>query len=111
MTLKVNFDVDQAIIRLGDKAALDKVGDVVKKYPNAKIQLDGFTDNSGTEAHNRRLSKNRAEAVKEYLIKETGIKPSQIFAFGHGDSKPVADNKTEKGRFENRRVEILILQE
>jgi len=111
MTLRVNFDVDQAIIRSGDKAALDKVVDFVKKYPNAKIELNGYTDNSGTEAHNRRLSEKRAQAVKQYIIEEAGVVPSWISTVGRGESKPVADNKTEKGRFENRRVEILILQE
>ena len=111
MTLKINFYVDKAIIRSGDKAALDKVVDFVKKYPKAKIELDGYTDNSGTEAHNRRLSERRAQAVKQYLIEEAGVDQSRISTFGRGESNPVADNKTEKGRFENRRVEILILQE
>jgi OOP family OmpA-OmpF porin len=111
MTLRVNFDVDQAIIRSSDKAVLDRMVDFVKKYPDAKIELDGYTDNSGTEAHNRRLSERRAEAVKKYLIKEAGINQSQISTVGRGESNPVADNKTAEGRFENRRVEILILRQ
>ncbi|MCX5870847.1 MAG: OmpA family protein [Deltaproteobacteria bacterium] len=110
MTLKVNFDVDQAIIRSGDKVALDKVVDFVKKYPNAKIELYGYTDNNGTEAYNRRLSEKRAQAVNQYLIEVAGVDQSRTSTFGHGESNPVADNKTVKGRFENRRVEILILQ-
>jgi outer membrane protein OmpA-like peptidoglycan-associated protein len=111
MTLRVNFDVDQAIIRSDDKAALDKVVNFVKKYSDAKIELHGYTDNRGTEAHNLWLSEKRAEAVKQYLIKEAGVDPSQISTVGRGESNPVADNKTEKGRFENRRVEVLILRE
>ncbi len=110
MTLRVNFDVDQAFIRTSDKAALDKVVDFVKKYPDAEIELDGYTDDTGTEAHNRRLSEKRALAVKQYLIKEAGVDRSQIAAIGRGESNPVADNKTAEGRFENRRVEILILR-
>lgn len=110
MTLRVNFDVDQAIIRLSDKAALYKAVDFVKKYPKANIELNGYTDNIGTEAHNLRLSEKRAQAVKQYLIKEAGIDQSQISAFGRGESNPVADNKTAEGRFKNRRVEILILR-
>ena len=109
MTLRVNFDVDQAIIRPGDKAALDKVIAFVKKYPDAKIELDGYTDDRGTEAHNLRLSESRAQAAKQYLIKEAGVVPSRILTFGRGESNPVADNKTGEGRFENRRVEVLIL--
>ncbi|MGE5301149.1 MAG: OmpA family protein, partial [Acidobacteriota bacterium] len=111
MTLRVNFGVDQAIIRPSDKAVLDKMVDFVKKYPNAKIEIDGYTDDSGTEAHNRKLSEKRAEAVKEYLIKEAGVDQSHISTVGRGESNPVADNKTDEGRFENRRVEILILPE
>ena len=111
MTLRVNFDVDQAIIRPSDKAVLNKMADFVKKYPNAKIEIDGYTDNSGTEAHNRKLSEKRAEAVKEYLIKEARVDQSHISTVGRGESNPVADNKTDEGRFENRRVEILILPE
>jgi OOP family OmpA-OmpF porin len=110
MTLRVNFDVDQAIIRSGDKAVLDRAVEFVKKYPDAKIQLDGYTDNRGSEAYNRRLSEKRAQAVKQYLIGEVGIAPSRISTVGRGESDPVADNKTEKGRADNRRVEILILQ-
>lgn len=109
MTLRVNFDFDRAIIRPGDKAVLDEMVAFVRKYPDAKIELDGYTDNSGTEAYNQRLSEKRAEAVKNYLIKEAGVGRSQISAVGRGESDPVADNKTAEGRFENRRVEILIL--
>jgi outer membrane protein OmpA-like peptidoglycan-associated protein len=109
MTLRVNFDVDQAIIRSSDKAVLNKMVDFVKKYPGAKIELDGYTDNSGTAAHNRRLSEKRADAVKKYLIKEAVVDQSQISTVGRGESNPVADNKTYEGRFQNRRVEILIL--
>jgi outer membrane protein OmpA-like peptidoglycan-associated protein len=111
LTLRVNFDVDQAIIRPADKAVLNKMVAFVKKYPDARIEIDGYTDNSGTEAHNRRLSERRAEAVKKYLIMEAGADRSRISAIGRGESNPVADNKTAEGRFENRRVEILILGE
>jgi outer membrane protein OmpA-like peptidoglycan-associated protein len=111
LTLRVNFDVDKAVILPGDKAALDKAVDFVKKYPDAEIELDGYTDDSGTEAYNQKLSEKRAEAVKEYLIREAGVDPSRISAIGRGESNPVADNNTAEGRAQNRRVEILILQE
>ncbi len=110
MTLRVNFDVDQATIRSSDKAALDRAVDFVKKFPDAKIELVGYTDDTGTAAHNLRLSEKRAQAVKQYLIKEAGVDRSQISALGRGESNPVADNKTAEGRFENRRVQILILR-
>jgi outer membrane protein OmpA-like peptidoglycan-associated protein len=110
MTLRVNFDVDKAVIRPEDREKLDKAVDFVKKYPDAKIEIDGYTDNSGTAAYNEKLSERRAEAVKGYLVEEAGVDPSRISAIGRGQSDPVADNSTEEGRFENRRVEILILQ-
>jgi len=111
MTLRVNFDFDQATICSSDKSKLDKVVDFVKKYPGAKIKLDGHTDSIGTEAYNRKLSQKRAEVVKKYLMKEAGVDPSKISTVGRGESNPVADNKTKEGRFQNRRTEILILSE
>jgi outer membrane protein OmpA-like peptidoglycan-associated protein len=111
MALRVNFDVNEATILPEDRAALDEAVGFVKKYPGARIELDGYTDSSGTEAYNRRLSEERAEAVKQYLIEEAGVDPSRISTFGRGEANPVADNNTQEGRFENRRVEILILQE
>jgi outer membrane protein OmpA-like peptidoglycan-associated protein len=111
MTVRVNFDVNQATIRPDDRAVIDEAVDFVKKYPDARIELDGYTDSRGTEAYNQRLSEKRAGAVKQYLIREAGVDPSRISAVGRGESNPVADNNTEEGRFENRRVEILILQE
>jgi outer membrane protein OmpA-like peptidoglycan-associated protein len=110
MTLRVNFDVDKAVIRPEDREKLDKAVDFVNKYPEAKIEIDGYTDNSGTAAYNEKLSERRAEAVKGYLVKEAGVDSSRISAIGRGESNPVADNSSEQGRFENRRVEILILQ-
>jgi outer membrane protein OmpA-like peptidoglycan-associated protein len=109
MTLRVNFDFDQVTIRPSDKSELDKAVDFVKKYPGAKIELDGHTDSIGTEAYNQKLSQKRAEVVKKYLIKEAGVDPSNITTVSHGESNPVADNKTKEGRFQNRRTEILIL--
>jgi len=83
----------------------------VKKYPGAKIEVDGHTDSTGTDAYNQKLSERRAAAVKEYLIKEAGVDSSKITAVGYGVAKPVADNKTAAGRARNRRVEILILSD
>jgi outer membrane protein OmpA-like peptidoglycan-associated protein len=111
MTLRVNFDVNQSALLPSDKTVLDKAVAFVKKYPDAKIELDGYTDNTGTEAYNRWLSEKRAQTVKQYLIEQAGVDSSRISAVGRGESNPVGDNKTAEGRFENRRVEILILGE
>ena len=111
ITLSIHFDFDKSDIRPGDKAELDKAVNFVKKYPDSKIRVDGHTDGIGTEDYNHSLSHRRAEAVKEYLIKEAGVDPSRITAAGYGKTKPIADNDTEEGRARNRRVEILILAE
>jgi outer membrane protein OmpA-like peptidoglycan-associated protein len=111
MTLEVNFDFDKSNIREEDKAKLQEAVDFVKKYPGAKVRLEGHTDSIGTEQYNQALSERRAESVKNYLVKEGAAEESKTTAIGYGESRPVAPNKTEEGRAKNRRVEILILSE
>jgi outer membrane protein OmpA-like peptidoglycan-associated protein len=111
LTLHVNFDFDKATIRDADVAELRKAVDFVKKYPGYKTSIEGHTDNIGSEQYNQRLSERRAAAVKEYLLKHGVADGARIKTKGYGKSKPIADHSTEKGRFENRRVEILILSE
>ncbi len=110
LTLHVNFDFNKATIRKADDPDLQKAIEFIKKYPAAQISLVGYTDNIGKDAYNLRLSEKRAEAVKDYLGKH-GIDGSRIQTSGRGKADPVASNSTEKGRFENRRVEILIISE
>jgi OOP family OmpA-OmpF porin len=111
MTLHVLFAFDKSILTEADLKELPKAVAFVKKYPGAKIRLDGYTDYIGTDAYNIKLSERRAAAVKDYLIKEAGVDSSKITAVGHGKADPVADNKTAEGRVENRRVEISILSD
>jgi outer membrane protein OmpA-like peptidoglycan-associated protein len=111
LTLHVNFDFDKATIRNADIAELRKAVDFVKKYPGYKTSIEGHTDNIGSEKYNQSLSERRAAAVKEYVLKQGLADGARIKTKGYGKSKPIADNSTEKGRFENRRVEILILSE
>lgn len=117
LTIHVNFDFDKSNIRKSDEAELKKAIDFVRKYPDAKVELEGHTDGKGTEKYNQKLSERRAEAVKQYLIKEGAVDQARISATGYGKSRPIAPNKTKqgkdnpKGRAENRRVEILIVSE
>jgi OmpA-OmpF porin, OOP family len=111
MTLQVFFDSGKAILTEADLKELPKAIDFLKKYPGTKIRLDGYTDSTGTEAYNMKLSERRATAVKDYLVKEAGVDSSKITVVGHGGADPVADNKTPEGRAKNRRVEISILSE
>jgi OOP family OmpA-OmpF porin len=109
MSLKVNFDSDKFNIRKADEAKLDKAVEFVKKHPNSVVKIEGHTDSIGTEEYNQKLSERRAEAVKNYFIKK-GATKTNISITGYGESKPIAENKTAKGRAENRRAEILILK-
>lgn len=112
LVLHVNFDFDKSVVRKEDVADLQKAVDFVKKYPGYEISIEGHTDSRGTDKYNQALSERRAAAVKEYLLKHGMIDADKdkVTTKGYGESKPIADNKTEKGRFENRRVEILILE-
>jgi outer membrane protein OmpA-like peptidoglycan-associated protein len=100
----LTFETNKAVIK-GGKAELDKLAEILKKYPNAKVKLSGHTDNTGSSARNDVLSQERADAVKTYLS-ERGVKSGQITATGYGSKQPVAENTTAEGRAKNRRVEI-----
>jgi len=107
-TLRINFDSNKAVIRKTDASELQKAVDLVKKYPDAKVVVVGYTDDRGSDEYNQRLSERRAQAVKRYLVDNGGVNAGRITAEGKGEADPVGDNKTEKGRFDNRRVEVVI---
>jgi OmpA-OmpF porin, OOP family len=109
MTLMINFDFDKSNIREADRNELEKGLKFIRKYPHAKIRLEGHTDSVGTDAYNQALSERRAASTKRYFVDEGKIEPRRISTRGYGESKPVASNATAEGRAKNRRVEILIL--
>jgi len=104
--LHINFDTNKADIRKADLPELQKAIDFVKKYPNTKVSLVGYTDSRGTDAYNMKLSQRRADAVKKFLVDNGHVKADMITAVGKGKADPIGDNKTKEGQFENRRVEI-----
>jgi OOP family OmpA-OmpF porin len=108
LTIRVNFDHDKSDIRKEDVADLEKAVAFVKKYPGSKVDVEGHTDSRGSDKYNMKLSQRRADAVKKYLV-DKGEKADKITPVGKGEAEPIADNKTDKGRFENRRVEVLII--
>jgi len=113
LVLHVNFNFDKSTVRKADVADLQKAIDFVKKYPANKIVIEGHTDSVGSAKYNQALSERRAAAVKDYILKHGMIDTQKdiVTTKGYGESRPIADNKTEKGRFENRRVEVLVLEQ
>jgi outer membrane protein OmpA-like peptidoglycan-associated protein len=111
MTIMINFDFDRVSIRDEDGNELKKGLKFIKKYPKAKIKLAGHTDSVGTDEYNRGLSERRAVSAKRYFIDEGKIEAKRMSAIGYGESKPAASNRTNEGRAQNRRVEILILSD
>ena len=84
------------------------VGTFLKKYPDTTGVIEGHTDNVGTPEHNMQLSKQRAESVVSYLVNDLQVAPSRLTAVGYGDSRPLADNGTEEGKRQNRRINAVI---
>ena len=102
----VQFDNDKATLRPEAFAILDKVAIGLKDWGDVNIEVAGHTDSKSDDEYNLKLSQRRAEAVRDYLISK-GISADRLTAKGYGESKPIADNETEEGRFKNRRVELV----
>jgi OOP family OmpA-OmpF porin len=102
----LEFDLSKATIKPKSFASLNRVASLLTEK-NFSLKLAGHTDNTGSMALNMRLSKERAEAVKAYLVAQ-GANASRIEATGYGPTQPIASNKTEEGRQTNRRVEFTL---
>ncbi|MGY5449956.1 OmpA family protein [Agarivorans sp. MS3-6] len=103
------FDTGKAEIKPDSAGELADLAQVLSDYPKLEIDIVGHTDNVGAKRDNRKLSAARAEAVMDYLIDEHGISQDRLNTIGRGQTQPVADNGTDKGRALNRRVEITAL--
>ncbi len=103
----VYFDFNKATIKRVSFALLDEVAQVLKDNPSMKIEVGGHTDSRGNDRFNLKLSQNRANSVRTYLIKQ-GISSDRMTARGFGEDVAIADNRTETGRATNRRVEFVI---
>ncbi len=109
ITMKnVFFETDKATLLPASFAELDRVKELLASHPEFKLQIAGHTDSIGSEAHNLRLSKARAEAVATYLSSK-GVATERLTTIGYGSSKPIATNATEEGRAQNRRVEFILV--
>jgi len=109
ITMRINFDFDKANIRNEEFETMRRAGEILNTYPEAMIHVDGHTDYIGTDEYNIRLSHRRVDSVMVYLSQKEKVAKSRFYMpVGYGESRPIADNKTERGRFLNRRVEFLL---
>ena len=103
----VLFDTGQYTLKSDAREKLAKVSGILLAYPNLKLQVEGYTDNVGSDQFNEKLSQQRADAVRDYLASQ-GVNQTNISAAGYGESDPIADNATSQGRAENRRVQLVV---
>jgi outer membrane protein OmpA-like peptidoglycan-associated protein len=107
---QVNFATNKAIIQPSSFPLLSTVAKLMALHPELlKLRIEGHTDRSGNAAKNLKLSQDRAEAVRTYLIEQGGIAGTRLEAVGFGSTKPIATNGTKKGRALNRRSEFIIV--
>jgi len=104
----ISFESGNAVLTNSSHDALERLEDILKDSPNVMIEVSGHTDNVGSEENNLALSQSRAQSVVDYLINK-GISSSRLTAKGYGESRPIATNKTPRGKSKNRRVEVKII--
>ncbi len=102
------FDVDKAELRPRSKAELADLAEILNKYNNTNILIEGHTDATGSEKYNLELSKSRAQSVAAYLA-TLNVNPTRFTVIGYGEMQPVATNETAAGRQKNRRVQLAIM--
>lgn len=103
----VLFDFDKSDLKPAAKSQLDTLMDKLRNADVVSIKVIGHTDSKGSDAYNQALSERRASSVAEYLLSQ-GLAPNKLTSEGRGESEPVADNNTDEGRAQNRRVELHI---
>ena len=106
----VNFEVDKAVIPDANKALLDRAVKLMEQVPDMKLMIIGHTDKTADAAYNMKLSQERAQSMKDYLVAQ-GADPSKLMTKGMGETDPIAENATEQGRFRNRRIEFVVYDE
>ena len=101
------FDVNSSALRSASRTTLTDLAKNFRQYPDNRIVVEGHTDSTGSDAHNQRLSEDRAANVADYLIGQ-GVAANSVIVYGYGESRPRSSNDTAEGRQMNRRVEIHI---
>lgn len=101
------FATGKSDLKAGGTTSLDKLVVFLDKYPERTVSVEGHTDDVGSVEMNQTLSQNRANSVRSYLVQQ-GIRPARLAASGMGETRPIANNLSESGRQQNRRVEVVI---
>jgi OOP family OmpA-OmpF porin len=108
---KIQFDYDKATIRSESFSLMNEIAAVIHKNPQIKkIRIEGNASSEGSAQHNQKLSEDRARSVMKYLT-DHGVATGELAAIGHGADRPIADNGSEAGREQNRRVEFVIVEQ
>lgn len=105
LVLKVNFDVNKSVIKKEYYDELKEIGDGLNEHKELKGIIEGYTSSTGSAAYNMKLSQRRANAVRDYIVKNFKVDRKRLVAKGYGEAKPIADNATAEGRAQNRRIE------
>ncbi|MER3375698.1 MAG: OmpA family protein [Allomuricauda sp.] len=103
------FDTGKSSIKAESTSVMVDIIQILNEYPNAKFTVEGHTDSVGSESLNQKLSEERANSVRTFLI-DKGIASDRLTAIGYGEAKPIATNNTRAGRAQNRRVEINLIK-
>jgi outer membrane protein OmpA-like peptidoglycan-associated protein len=103
----VLFDFNQYTLKPGAREKIAKVSGILLAYPGLKLQLEGHTDSVGADDYNLKLSQQRADAVRDFLVQQ-GVEAGKVTSVGLGKADPVATNDTAEGRQQNRRVELVV---
>jgi len=105
----LNFQVGKSTIDPNHFGLLTKVQDAIVTIPDCRVRIEGHTDSHGTDSVNLRLSQERADAVRQYLMANMRRSPESFEAVGYGETRPIANNETEAGRTKNRRIDIVLV--
>jgi outer membrane protein OmpA-like peptidoglycan-associated protein len=106
----INFEFNKAVILPESYPIIDEAAAIIMNHPHIKVEIQGHTDGIGGAEYNLQLSYMRANAVRDYLIEMHEISPERLYIMAYGESRPVAPNTDEQGRYKNRRVEFFIIK-